>query len=94
MAPLLDDPEREWKSAAFSQYPRGDIMGYSMRTERYRYTEWQDLKSGKVEAVELYDHEKDPAENVNGAELPENADTVKRLAEMLKAGWREAVPPT
>ena len=47
--PLLEDPKRPWKSAAFSQYPRkagksgaGDLMGYSMRTDRYRFTVWVD----------------------------------------------------
>jgi arylsulfatase A-like enzyme len=56
--PLLDDPARAWKRAAFSQYPRKgqQVMGYSMRTDRYRYTEWQEnwkSDSPKVLAREL-----------------------------------------
>ena len=43
--PLIQDPNRPWKTAAFSQYPRvvpgyGRGMGHSMRTRRYRFTEW------------------------------------------------------
>jgi len=48
--PLLDNPGQPWKRAAFSQYPGGEVMGYSMRTNRYRYTEWRNLKSGDVKA--------------------------------------------
>jgi arylsulfatase A-like enzyme len=89
-APLLDDPDRPWKSAAFSQYPRGKIMGYSMRTDRYRYTEWQDIKSKKVVARELYDHQSDGAENTNIAAA--ESTLVKELSAQLKAGWRAALP--
>ena len=36
--PVLVDPKRKWKPTVFSQYPRGQrLMGYSMRTERYRF---------------------------------------------------------
>jgi len=90
-APLLDDPNRPWKEAAFSQYPRGQNMGYSMRTDRYRYTEWGRLNEKPV-AVELYDHEKDPDENVNVAHLPENKELVAQLSAQLRKGWREAPP--
>jgi len=90
-APLIRDPQRPWKQAAFSQYPRGSVMGYSMRTDRYRYTEWI-RKGGEVEAVELYDHENDPAENLSLAPLPEHGDLVKRLGEQLHRGWRAARP--
>ena len=67
----MDAPERAWKSAAFSQYPRGEAMGYSMRTPRYRYTEW--LEPGKEPlGVELYDHVVDPGETANlAARYPE-----------------------
>lgn len=94
-APLIENPARPWKRAAFSQYPRGgglSIMGYSMRTDRYRYTEWI-RRGGAVEAIELYDHQGDPNENVNLAVRPEQAELVSRLGGMLHEGWRAARPP-
>ena len=90
MMPLVENPARPWKKAAFSQYPRGKVMGYTMRTERFRYTEWQDRKTKEALARELYDHEKDPDENVNAVDQPEYAKDVERLAVMLKQGWRAA----
>ncbi len=90
MMPLVENPARPWKKAAFSQYPRGKVMGYTMRTERFRYTEWQDRKSKEALARELYDHDKDPDENVNAVEQPEYAKDVQRLAAMLKQGWPAA----
>lgn len=91
-ASLLQDPKRPWKKAAFSQYPRGKLMGYAMRTDRYRYVEWIDTPSRKVEGRELYDHQNDPDENVNLAGRPEQAATVKQLTTMLEAGWKAAQP--
>lgn len=91
-APLLDDPDRKWKSAAFSQYPRGkETMGYSMRTDRYRYTEWQDTDRNPV-ARELYDHDNDPQENVNLAGAGDMQELVANLSKQLEAGWRGAFP--
>lgn len=93
-APLLDTPDRPWKSAAFSQYPRGGgIMGYAMRTGRYRYVEWR-ARNGSVTATELYDHQTDPHENQNIADVPENRPIVEKLAQQLKAGWQAARPAT
>lgn len=89
-APLLSDPKRPWKKAAFSQYRHG-VMGRSIRTDRYRYTEWGD-PGNELKGIELYDHRTDPAENVNIANLPENKDLAAGLSKMLKAGWREALP--
>ena len=91
--PLLADPDRPWKKAAFSQYPRGQVMGYSVRTDRWRYTEWRHRKTKKVVARELYDHRGDGRENVNLADRTEHAAEVERLATMLEAGWRAATPP-
>jgi iduronate 2-sulfatase len=92
MMPLVDDPDRPWKTAAFSQYPRGRVMGYTMRTKRFRYTEWQNRKTGICLARELYDHEIDPEENVNAVTEPRYEQDVRRLARMLKQGWRAARP--
>lgn len=91
-APLLEDPDRPWKKAAFSQYPRGipgtgRCMGYSMRTERHRFVAWE---AKTVAEYELYDLEKDPGETVNLAK--DNPELVKTLLAQLKAGWREARP--
>jgi hypothetical protein len=97
LTPLLDQPARAWKTAAFSQYPRnGDgtrLMGYSMRTDRYRLTVWVERTDhGKVHATELYDHQTDPQENTNIAGVPANAALVAGLMEQWKKGWRGAKP--
>jgi uncharacterized sulfatase len=51
-----------------------------VRTDRWRYVEWDDGKKG----VELYDHDTDPRELTNLAADPKRADTVKHLKELLK----------
>jgi arylsulfatase A-like enzyme len=90
MKPLLENPNRPWKDAAFSQYPRQkQLMGYSMRTDRYRFTVWVDRRDHtKIETTELYDHEKDPQENTNIAQDPANAALVDRLMAQWKGGWK------
>ena len=101
LKPLLDDPQRPWKSAAFSQYPRsggktgaGALMGYTMRTDRHRFTVWVGRKDHtEVDAMELYDHQNDPQENTNIANDPANAQLVKQLMEQWKQGWKGAKPP-
>jgi len=80
LRPLLDDPQRKWKETAFTQVTRGKLMGRTVRTERWRYVEWDDGKKG----VELYDHDSDPHELTNLAADPAHAETVKRLKELLK----------
>jgi len=92
LVPLMHDPQRPWKRAAFSQYPRRKVMGHSMRTDRYRYTEWA-MPGQEPVAVELYDHQTDPQENVNIAGRPENKDLVAKLRGMHRAGWQAAFPP-
>ncbi len=97
-APLLDDPKRPWKAAAFSQYPRGGketvpLMGYAIRTDRYRYVEWRKRDGTEVVARELYDHRTDPDEDVNVAGDAANEEVVEKLAERLAAGWKQNTPP-
>ncbi len=89
LIPVIEEPTRPWKTATFSQLSRGGIRGRSIRTERYRYTEWGN--KGK-RGVELYDYDADPDETVNVAGLPENATLVAHLSERLHAGWRAALP--
>ncbi len=91
-APLVQNPDRPWKTAAFSQYPRSGVMGYTMKTNRFRYTEWKDTKSGEVRARELYDHQADPAENTNLADHPAQQTLVTELGQQLNAGWKAAIP--
>jgi arylsulfatase A-like enzyme len=91
--PLTENPDREWKSAAFNLYPRGKVMGYAVRTDRFRYMEWKDRETGEVRARELYDHEKDAQENVNAAEKEEYKQYIKELSTILNNGWGKALPP-
>jgi iduronate 2-sulfatase len=73
LVPLLKQPNQKFKSAVLTQtprpnYPKGKMpesMGYSIRTDRFRYTEWRDFNTGFVKARELYDHQSDPLETVN-----------------------------
>ncbi len=92
LVPLLSKPDRTVKSVALTQiprpaYPRGKlpkIMGYSIRTTRYRYTEWRDFQTGAVKARELYDHDRDPLETANVVDRTEHTRTVERLAKQLR----------
>lgn len=95
LVPVLRNPAKAVKTAAFSQYPRPNrgqrLMGYSMRTERYRFTRWvaRDDHS-KVVATELYDHQTDPQENTNIAADPKHAALVTKLTAQWEQGWRGA----
>jgi iduronate 2-sulfatase len=91
-APLLRNPDEPWKTAAFSQYPRGRVMGHSIRTDRFRYTEWRDTRSGQVMARELYDHVRDPGENINVTDSAAYAAELDPLSRRLSEGWRAALP--
>jgi len=42
LVPLIRDPKQSWKKAAFSVAKRGDIIGHSVRTKHWRYTEYTD----------------------------------------------------
>jgi len=77
----------------YRNYPTTDTMGYTMRTERYRFTVWHPVgRPEDVLGVELYDHAADPEENENVAGRAEHAGLVRELADQLRQGWRAAVP--
>ena len=136
-APLLNDPKRSWKSAAFSQFPNpalrewaanplspgmretyfgplikeveariiaqqkqrwdrdlfeNHLMGYAMRTDRYRLVVWKDRRrpADKPIFVELYDHKTDPSETLNIAEG--KPALVSKLMAQFDAGWKGSLP--
>jgi len=87
MRPLVENPEAEWKHAAYSQVerrpPKNDpsppVMGRSVRTNRWRYTEWNEGAAG----VELYDHNTDPEEMRNLANDTQYKSVVEELKTLL-----------
>ncbi len=82
LQPLLKDPaSATWKKPAVTQvWHNKNAWGYSIRTERYRYTEWLEGKAGR----ELYDHANDPGEVHNLADKPDHQATVAKLSAALK----------
>lgn len=87
--PLMNNPRREWKPAAFSRYIKGD----SVKTARYRYTEWTNNEGYAYEAM-LYDHRYDPMENINVVNDPEYAEARTRMKQWIADGWEKARPET
>jgi iduronate 2-sulfatase len=94
LVPAIKNNNTAIKEFAISQYPRGqgkDVMGYSLRTERFRYTEWvgsafttaQPFDQKLVTATELYDLKNDPDETKNMANSAEMKQQVKQLSEKL-----------
>lgn len=99
LAPLLTDPNAEWDGYAITQIlrPADDrlaepVMGCSIRTDRWRYTEWAEGKEG----VELYDHWADPMEFDNLAMDPTEEDraVMDRLQPLLRAKASGKIPTT
>ncbi len=86
LSPALRDPSVRLRGSAFSQY----ATGYSVRTPRYRYTEWG--KAG-ADGVELYDHSRDPGETKNLADHSAYAATARSLAQLLRERIAEASTP-
>jgi uncharacterized sulfatase len=100
LAPLLKDPAAKWNRPAYSQVTRKvgpgkdakEIMGRSVRNERWRYTEWDGGKLGS----ELYDHDKDPHEFHNLAKDNKHSkvvDEMKQLLTQLREPKRKAERP-
>ena len=103
--PLIKDPKREWKSAAFSQFHRrpkvaadgNRYMGYSINTKNYHYIEWYSWNPktgtrGVLKDIELYDVENDPNEFVNISGDIDQNKIVETLSKQLAEGWQKAKP--
>jgi arylsulfatase A-like enzyme len=78
---LLKAPKAGWDHAAISVTNAAAGKGRSIRTSRWRYSEWRDGDEGAV----LFDEQNDPHEMTNLAENPKYADTVKELKAKLHA---------
>ncbi len=94
LVPMLNDPDvvgRGWTLCQVTRGPRKPdkrFFGYSLRTPRWRYTQWADGERGR----ELYDHDTDPRELTNLADDPAFADTVERLSRQLREAVKETLP--
>jgi len=87
LVPVLKDPAGAGpREGAFTQY----ASGYSLRTDRYRYTEWGEDGS---EGAELYDHQSDPQEMKNLADRPEQEALVRQLSARLRTRIEAASRP-
>lgn len=99
LVPLLLDPLAAWEGGAVTQILRpaddrlsAPVMGRSLRTERWRYTEWNEGEAGR----ELYDHAADPGEFENLAldPTPENKRVIEQLRPLLEVKARGQAPKT
>ena len=94
LVPILEDPTAKVKQAAYTQHPRPAyykdapaVMGRSVRTTRYRYTEWRDWDTNNIVDSELYDHDVDPLETVNVVADHANADAIKACQRLYRIGF-------
>lgn len=91
LAPVVADPSASVKDAAFTQHQQPfygsrenwKAVGYSIRTDRWRYTEWRPLDGVELVERELYDHENDPGETHNLANTADRSEVVDELAARL-----------
>lgn len=100
LRPILADASATVKPAARSQFPRGRLMGYALRTDRYRYVAWvvaptkQGAPAGTdIQHEELYDYEVDALETRNLATAPEYANTLNQLRALFQQGYAQGDTP-
>lgn len=93
MVPLIASPNRPWKDAVFSQFPRPwmykekpEVMGYTVRTANYRYTEWKATNDNSIKASELY-YYKGALETENVVDQVAFNKAKKEMKRLLNKGW-------
>ncbi len=79
LKPLLTNPDAAWDHPAYTQVQRKKVPGYSVRTDKWRYSEW-DLGA---DGTELYDEINDPHELTNQVKNPDYKDVVAHLDSLL-----------
>jgi arylsulfatase A-like enzyme len=87
LRPLLDDPKEKWGHPAYSVAGQAKNLGVAVRTETYRYAEWNGGKNGAM----LFDVADDPdeAKNLAGdAKFAKVRDELARLARKHAAGLK------
>ena len=80
LSPLLRNPRASWDRPAYTFQTRGWFLGRSVRTERWRYTEWDEGRRGSA----LFDHQSDPHEMRNLAGEAAHAGTVNEMKKLLR----------
>lgn len=92
LVPVLKNPEKSVRDAAFSIWPsyhgtRTDeekvILGYSVRTDAFRYTEWYHVASDSLLDRELYDHRQNNREEANIINDPAVEEYLPHLEQMI-----------
>jgi iduronate 2-sulfatase len=91
LAPLLRDPGAAWEHAAYSVFGRADrLVGVAVRTERFRYVEYDGGEGGAM----LFEHPADSYEQRNLAEDRRFAAVRAELSALVRrhaAGFKPAV---
>lgn len=85
--PTINNPKLSHRAFAYSSYPHGrrgakPVVGHSIRTDRFRYTEWWERGSDLIVDSVLTDLAVDPGEITNV--LNDNKDFAKQLSQRLR----------
>ena len=93
---FINNPSAPSTKVAISQYPKkapeGQVMGYSIRNDRYRATFYRLRNGSQVVGTELYDEQNDPNETVSLANKPEHKELLETLAKHLPPVGSDAKP--
>jgi len=65
------------------------VMGYSVRSEAYRYTEWRNIGDGAVIASELYRYNGIGIETENVVAQPRYRKELRKMRALLDSMWKK-----